>query len=80
MAPWKEFCEAIEKALFDCARDSDYVNVGLAYMDYKSARREYWQSIGRNFDIDAAYNSFIKKNELKKTIKGLVGGNRTIRI
>ena len=78
--PWKDFCDAIEKALLDCVRDSDYVSVGLAYMDYKTARREYWQSIGRNFDIVAAHNSFIKKNELKKIIKGLAGGNRTIRI
>lgn len=77
---WKDFCDAIEKALVECVRDSDYANVGLAYMDYKTTRSEYFKSIMGGFNVDLAHATFIKKKELKKTIKGLVGGNRTIRI
>ena len=77
---WKDFCNAIEKALLDCDRDSDYANVGLAYMGYVTARNAYFRSIRGGFDIDLAHTAFIKKNELKKTIRGLVGSNRIIRI
>ena len=77
---WKDFCNAIEKALLDCDRDSDYASVGLAYMGYVTARNAYVKSIRGGFDIDLAHTAFIKKNELKKTIRGLVGNNRTIRI
>lgn len=76
---WKDFCDAIEKALVECVRDSDYVNVGLAYIDYKTTRSEYFKSITGGFDVDLAHTTFIKKNELKKTIRGLVG-SRAIRI
>lgn len=75
---WRDFCDAIEKAFLHCVRDSDYVNVGLAYMDYKETRGEYFKK--GYFDIDLAHATFIKKVELEKTIKRLVGGNRTIRI
>lgn len=77
---WKDFCDAIEEALTECVRDSDYANVGLAYMDYKTTRSEYFKSIMGGFNVDLAHTTFIKKNELKKTIRGLVGGSRTIRI
>lgn len=77
---WKDFCDAIEEALVECVRDSDYANVGLAYIDYKTTRSEYFKSIMRGFNVDLAHYTFIKKNELKKTIRGLVGGSRTIRI
>ena len=79
--PWRDFCNAIEQALVDCDRDSDYASVGLAYMDYITARRKYLQSMrGEVLRIGLAYTTFAKKAELKKTIKGLIGGNRTIRI
>ena len=77
---WKDFCDAIEEALIECVRDSDYANVGLAYIDYKTTKSEYFKSIMGGFNVDLAHFTFIKKNELKKTIRGLVGGSRTIRI
>ena len=77
---WKDFCNAIERALLDCDRDSDYEKVGLAYVDYVKARNEYFKSKRDGFDIGLAHTAFIKKNELKKTIKGLVGNNRLIKI
>lgn len=47
-------------------------------MDYKTTRSEYFKSIMGGFNVDLAHTTFIKKNELKKTIRGLVGGSRTI--
>lgn len=49
-------------------------------MDYKTTRSEYFKSIMGGFNVDLAHTTFIKKNELKKTIRELVGGSRTIRI
>lgn len=79
--PWRDFCKEIEETLVVCYRDSDYTSVGLAYLDYKQSRSAANRAIGESgFNIDSLLNTFKKKKELKKIIKGLVGGNRTIRI
>ena len=76
--PWVKFYSAIEKAIFECDKDSDYYAVGAAYIEYQQARVEYHKNMGH--DLGAAYILFTKKKNLIKAVEGLNLGNRAIRI